>query len=385
MKKAIFVATTTSFITGFEMRDINLLQNLGYEIHIATNSNINNRIEDETKLDEANIIHHQIDFARSPFKTTNLKAYKQLKKVFAENNFDLVHCHTPVGGVLARMVAKKYLKTGIKVIYTAHGFHFFKGNNVLVNFVFHTIEKKYSKYTDTLITINDEDYEAAKKFNLHKDGKVYKINGIGIDAIRMFNTDVDIIKKREELHVGNEDIILLSVGELNENKNHAVVISALEKINNSNLHYFIVGKGNNEKDLILLINKLGLNNNVHLLGYRRDVIELCKISNIYVFPSFREGLSVALMEAMACGLPIVASKIRGNTDLIDEGKGGYLISPTDINKCSEAIKKLLENKEICNEFGKYNKNKIKDFDICEVSSKMLDIYKAIDKEISNAN
>lgn len=373
MKKALIVATTTSFITDFELSDIGILQDFGYEVHSASNVNINNRSDSYNRLNAIGVVQHQIDFSRSPFSLSNLIAYKQLKRLLKEEHFDLIHCHTPVGGFLARLSARK--KKEIKMIYTAHGFHFFKGNSPIKNCIFHTVEKFCAKYTDALITINNEDYEAAQKFKLRNSGKLYKINGVGINTDKFAAVDIDIAKKRTELGISQDDIMLLSVGELIERKNHIVVINALKNIDNPRLHYFIAGCGILEENFLKKIQEFNLADRVHLLGYRTDISELCACADVFVFPSFQEGLSVALMEAMACGLPVIASKIRGNVDLIEEGKGGILVSPFRTEEFKDAIMRLSNDNSLWEEYGAHNKEAIKKFDIKVIKTIMEEIYK----------
>lgn len=372
MKKALIVATTTNFFVDFELSDINILQNIGYEIHTASNVNINNRPSSYDKLESIGVKQHQIEFSRSPLSLANKKAYTQLKILFQKENYDLVHCHTPVGGVISRLVAKKY--KNIKVIYTAHGFHFFKGNNVIKNLVFRAMEKYCAKFTDVLLTINNEDYEAAKDFKLRKNGKLMKINGVGIDTEKFSNISVDKEQKRKELGIDENDIMLLSVGEINANKNHSTVIKALGLMNNPKLHYFIAGVGEESQYLLNLAKELNMADRLHLLRFRKDIIELCKTADIFVFPSFREGLSVALMEAMSSGLPVIASKIRGNVDLIEDGKGGFLVNPYIAIEFKEAIEKYIDNKLLLKEFGEHNSNVIKNYDIKNIAKIMSDIY-----------
>lgn len=372
MKKALFVATNTRFFTNFETSDIKILQKSGYEVHTASNVNIINSSNSFEKLNSIGVIQHQMDCVRSPFSLSNIKAYKQLKKILKNENFELIHCHTPVGGILARLAAKKYKNT--KIIYTAHGFHFFHGNSALKNLIFHAIEKYFAKFTDVLITINNEDFQAAKKFKLRKNGFLHKINGVGIDTERYSSMNVDIAKKRNELGINENNVMLLSVGELNENKNHETVIKALGLLNAENVHYFIAGVGEKKDSLLDLAKELNIADRVHLIGFRKDIIELCKTADIFVFPSFREGLSVALMEAMSCGLPVIASQIRGNVDLVQDNEGGILVSPYSEIEFKNAVARYLENPSIFKEYGKNNLNVIKSYDIKNVSTSMSKIY-----------
>lgn len=239
--------------------------------------------------------------------------------------------------------------------------------------VYYPVERWLARYTDILITINKEDYARAKKS--FKVGKVEHIPGVGIDMRAFSEVVIDKLEKCRELNIPKGAFIVLSVGELNKNKNHEVVIRALAKINNHEIHYLICGQGGLENYLRDLAKELGLEKQVHLLGFRKDVAEIYKISDLFVFPSFREGLSVALMEAMANGLPLVCSEIRGNIDLIEDGKGGFLVEPTDLDGYSKYVDKLTSDKQLKMELGSFNIKKIEDYSVENVLSDMERIYK----------
>nr|WP_241635350.1 glycosyltransferase family 4 protein [Fusobacterium gastrosuis] len=362
-KKVLIIATVYSFISHFEKNDIKLLQELGYKVVVASNFE-----GYKNELEHLNVEKLNINFARSPFALKNLKSFFQLNKYIKNNKIDLIHCHTPVGGVIARLIGK-FNKT--KVIYTAHGFHFFKGASLLNWLIYYPIEKILSKYTDVLITINNEDYELAK--NKFYAKKVEYIPGVGVDTEKIAKIEVDKKKKREELGLKEDEIILLSVGELSTRKNHIIPIRALEKLKQYNIKYLICGIGNLDKYLKDECKKLRIEDKVIFLGYRKDIYELCKISDIYIFPSLQEGLPVALMEAMATGLPVIASNIRGNNDLVENDINGFLINSE--SEYSEKIEIFLQKINLRLEIGKENNKKIKNnFDIKIISKKMREIY-----------
>ncbi|GMQ60447.1 glycosyltransferase family 4 protein [Vallitalea sediminicola] len=367
MKKILIVSTVSRQFYLFEQGNIEVLKSLGFEIHCAAN------FEDENeRLDALDIVRHHFDIQRSPFSIKNIKAYKQLKKIMKLENFDAVHCHSPMGGVLARLAAKS---VGIfPVIYTAHGFHFYKGSPIINWLAYYPIEKFLSRYTDVLITINQEDYERAKKF---KAKKIEYVPGIGVDTKKLSGVTVDRGKKREELGVPRAAFVILSVGELNKNKNHEVIIKALAKIDNRNVFYIICGCGDREDYLRQLAKLLGIYDKVMFLGFRNDVPKIYKAADIFAFPSYREGLSVSLMEAMAAGLPVICSKIRGNTDLIEVTKGGYLLEPNDIDGFVASIEKLMKIENINSRMSLYNFKKITQFDKEDVKKKMNKVYSEV--------
>ena len=358
MKKILIVTTVSGFVPQFEMNNVRILQEMGYEVHYASNFKNPHYGKDNSRLDGTGIKCHQVDFVRSPFRIDrNVRAYQQLKQVMKELNPKLVHCHTPVGGVLARLTAKKYRKTGTKVIYTAHGFHFYKGAPMINWLCYYPVEWLLARWTDVLITINEEDCQRAKRFPLPKNGRVEKINGIGLDVEKYRNIHVNREEKRAELGIAPDEYLLISVGELSKRKNHQSVIKALtemrEECYKKKLRYLICGEGEERDHLEKLVKENELEKIVLMPGYRADVKEWLAVSDCFVFPSKQEGLPVALMEAMAVGLPCVCSDIRGNRDLVRNGAAiyddniGYLKKYMErengnILFCNEGYEKILE-------------------------------------------
>ncbi|MGN0416182.1 MAG: glycosyltransferase, partial [Agathobacter sp.] len=241
--------------------------------------------------------------------------------------------------------------------------------------IFYPIEKICSYWTDVLITINKEDYAFAMKHM--KAGRVEYISGVGIDVEEIYGARQNMEETKKLLGVSDRDIVLFSVGELSHRKNHEVIIHALKESNNPNIQYFICGQGELEKYLKDTIDNLELGKQVHLLGYRTDVYELYHAADIFVFPSYQEGLPVALMEAMASGLPVVVSRIRGNVDLIEEGKGGYLCEPDDVAGFISGIGDLVGDEESRIRFGEENRKKIAGFDVSIINDKMKKIYELV--------
>lgn len=371
MKKALIVSTVSRQFTLFERENINILIEMGYEVHCAANYNDAN-----DDLKELDIKKHHIDIQRSPFSFKQIKAFFQLKKLMNEQRFNLIHCHAPMGGVLGRVCAK--VTNTNKVIYTAHGFHFYKGAPIVNNIIYKNIEKLMARYTDILITMNNEDYEIAKKFKLKPNGRVVKIPGVGVDTEGIKSIIVDKEKIRKEIEIPKEAFLMLSVGELIPRKNHIQVIKALSKLvnekNRKDIYYVICGRG-------ILLNKLkekcielNVEKNVKFLGYRKDVYKIMKSSDIFIFPSLQEGLPKSVMEAMSAGMPIIASEIRGNIDLIENNKNGFLVDEKNSESFFEKINQLYVDRKKCIEFGNRNLNIIKNYDINEVNKIMKKVY-----------
>ncbi len=344
-----------------------------YSVANRSKSTLQDMKEDEEKYG-VKLFH--IDLVRSPFSLKNIKAYKQLVKIIKENDIDYIHCNTPVGGLLGRLAGKKCKVK--KIIYQVHGFHFYKGAPKKNWLLYYPIEKWLARYTDALITINKEDFEfASEKIKFKNNGKVYYVPGVGIDS-QSFNVDQSVREtKRQELNIPSDAFTIISVGELNANKNNGVIISALEKLKNDNIHYLVCGVGELERALIKQAEKAGLTNNIHFLGYRSDVKELYKAADCFVMPSFREGLSRSIMEAMSSGLPCVVSKIRGNVDLVIEDKGGYLFSPTNVDEIADKLKELANNSDLQKSMSEYNLSAIKNFDVSVVEEEIVKVYKEV--------
>ncbi len=369
-KKVLFVATVVkTHINVFHLPYLQWFQAQGYETHVAAKNDFE---KEECSIPYCDV-HYDIPFERSPISGNNIKAYKQLKKIIDENQYEIIHCHTPVGAMLARLAAIEARKRGTKVIYTAHGFHFYKGASLINWLIYYPVEWMCSWFTDCLITINKEDYIFAKKYM--KSNEIRYVPGVGVNIEQIINTYTDREIKRREIRIPKEAIMLLSIGELNRNKNHEIIIRALAELKNPEIYYVICGRGSLMKELKELAESLGIGEYVILLGFRQDIVELCKIADIFVFPSLREGLSMALMEAMASGLPCIVSKIRGNTDLIEHGKGGFCCDLDSVHMFRDAIKHVCESQDLMKEMSVYNLNAIKKFDINNVKREMIDIYK----------
>ena len=367
MKKILIVSTVSRQFYLFEQGNIEVLKSIGYEVHGAANFEDANE-----RLDALDIIRQPFDIQRSPFSLKNIKAFKQLKKIMKSENFDAVHCHSPMGGVLARLAARSI---GLKnVIYTAHGFHFYKGAPILNWLLYYPIEKWLSRYTDVLITINKEDFDRATSF---KTCRVEYIPGVGVDLSRFIVDKKICVRKRRELNISDNAHVVLSVGELNKNKNHATVIRALSKTTNKDIIYLICGQGMLKDYLIELAQELELSEKVIFLGYRNDLHEIYQMADLFIFPSFREGLSVSVMEAMSAGLPIVASRIRGNTDLIQDGNGGFLHEPEDYPGIAKSIDKVIEDENLRAKMSVRNKNEVKKYGKQVVKDRMRELYEKL--------
>lgn len=305
----------------------------------------------------------------------NWIAYKNLCKYLKKNpQIEVIHCNTPIGGVIGRLVGNKFKK---KVIYTAHGFHFYKGAPLINRTLFKWIERYLARYTDCLITINQEDFATANKLQLKAGGHNHLVPGVGIETDEYpvkINKD-DFLK---ELGLSNTWKICVSLGNLDKNKNFETLIRAFAILKDQPIALLICGRGSGNHSLNKLIESMGIKDKVRLLGFRTDVKEILTISDIFVLASRREGLPRSTMEAMVAGLPCVVSRIRGNIDLVENGKGGYLVDPMDYNGFAEYILRISQNDELAKKMGDWNRVQVARFDLDTVANMMVDIFKSID-------
>ena len=310
---------------------------------------------------------------RNPFNIPEvLRAYRSAGAVLRSGEYTAIHCNTPIGGMIGRIAGKRY---GVKkVIYTAHGFHFYKGAPLFNRTVLKWAEMLMARWTDAIITMNQEDYEAAKKFKLRKGGKVYFVHGVGITLKDFEGLSHLRQQKREEMGVKDDDIVLISMGDLVPRKNYGAAIRAIAKANDSRLQYMICGRGPELENLQALAKELGVENQIHFLGFRTDVKELLTGADMFLFTTRQEGMPRSMMEAMASGLPCVASRIRGNVDLIEEGVNGYTCLTDDADGYAAAIAKIASDPELREQMRTNNLEKIKQYDVNVVEQEIRAIY-----------
>lgn len=373
MKKVLVLSNLGRHFRLFGQYDYKVLLDLGFEVHIAAN------FSDKVDYFEDNrVIKHQINFKRNPFNPYNLLAYIELKKLFKSHFFHLIQTQSPSSGFYSRLAAIKTRKKGTKVIYTAHGFHFYKGASFFNWATFFVFEKILGYFTDCLITINSEDYFNAKKFKI--SNIIEFIPGVGID-LEKFKNHTNEIKKELRFRYGykNDDFILISVAELNKNKNQKMLIRVMDELKGSykNIILLLVGDGKYHKKYLKQIKKCNLENNVKILGYRNDIHELLLLSDVFVTASQREGLPLSVMEAMATGLPVIATDCRGNRDLVKDNVNGFLVKVNDVSGFAKSIEKLYSDRQLNNRLGNGSAELIKQYDISNVSNQMKIIYKNI--------
>ena len=362
-KKVLILTTTDNMIWQFLIPHIRHLQKAGNTVECAC---ARTGFWFDDLKDKHGLYVHEIGFTRNPFSFKNIKGYKKLKKLVKATKYDLIHCHQPVGGVMGRKVGAA---CKVPVLYVAHGFHFYKGAP-LTSKLYKLIETHYAKKTGALVTINDEDFQAAKKM---KAKNVYKINGIGYDSSKVKDDKFDKDPLRKEIGITEKDFVVLNVAECNKNKNQEAIINAISMID-ENVKLIMCGTGNLLEYYKHLAHTLGCEDKVEILGYRTDVPNILKLADAFIMASLREGLPVSVMEAMSNGLPIIASNIRGNRDLVEDRANGLLVDLNEPDGFLNALKELSQNKQLCKEMGQQSREKIQKFSIQEVLKQMEEIY-----------
>ncbi|MBK5432005.1 MULTISPECIES: glycosyltransferase family 4 protein [Bacillus] len=367
-KKVLFCATVDYHFKAFHLPYMKWFAEQGWEVHVAANGNM--------ELPYVNQ-KYNIPFQRSPIKSQNFHAYKKLMSIIDKNKYNIIHCHTPMGGVIARLAARKSRKKGTKVVYTAHGFHFCKGSPYMNWLLYYPIERILASHTDCLITINQEDYDLAVKHRFPvKDIKL--VHGVGIDVQR-FTSVTEIEKQELKLQCGykSQDFLMFYAAEFNKNKNQSFLIHVLAQLKNEIPHakLLLAGEGPLIEECKKIATQLGVSNMVHFLGYRNDIASLLQMCDLAVASSYREGLPVNIMEAMACGLPVVATDNRGHRELVINNKNGWIVDRDDIKAMADRIKGISINPQLLAQMGQYGRTIIENqYSVNEVLKEKQEIY-----------
>ncbi len=372
--KVLFVATVRSHIGQFHMPFIKELKKRGCEVHAAFKDNSEYKKGlDLSAVDKV----FEVPFSRSPYSTSNVKAYKILKKIIDDNDYDAIHCHTPMGAVVTRLAAKNARKNGTIVFYTAHGFHFYNGASKKNWLLFYPVEKYLSKYTDCLITINNEDYllAAKKKFDA---SIICHINGVGVDISRFHS--VDAAEKhalRAKYGFSDDDFLMIYPADFCERKNQNMLFDTLKILLDKHKNFRLLLPGLDEKaqPFIDYAKQIGVYDKVDVLGYRRDIDRLVGMCDVSLSSSRQEGLPINLIEAMAIGNAIVATDVRGNNDLVKHGVNGFLVPLNDCKAMAECILKLYDDKDLAEKFKSNNKKMVLKYEESNVINDMIKIYR----------
>ena len=367
MKKVLFTANLDSFFTKFLIPQLKYYKELGYEVHIASkNENIDIPYCDKK---------FNVSFSRSLNIKQIKESYMKIKEILEQNEYEFVSCHTPFGAAIPRLAISGIKNFKSKVIYTAHGFHFYKGAPLKNWLLYFPMERYLSKYTTSIITINKEDYKLSKK---HMACNTFYVPGIGLENEK-FNFNLSSEEKKElynELKLEKKDFIMIFPGELNNNKNQELLLNVLSLLlpDIPNAKLLLPGNDLLNGSLQKKAKELGIEKSVRFLGFRNDIPKLLKISNLALSSSKREGLPVNIMEAMIVGIPVVATNCRGNADLIKDGVNGFLIKNFDALEFSKKIKKIYFDKSLSKKLAENGKKKSNDYLIDNVLKQIIKIY-----------
>ena len=373
-KKVLYVATVLSHVCQFHLPYLKMFQERGYEVHVAARDNLAEKNGLQLKYADKSF---EVPFQRSPFSIRNIKAYKQLKQLINENKYDLIVCNTPVGGILTRMAAKKTRKQGTKVIYMAHGFHFYKGAPKKNWMIYYPIEKHFAKRCDMVVTINEEDYLFARE---HFLGRVERIHGVGVDSCRYMSIDAKCrLARKTNFGYSQSEFIVLVVCELLPNKNQMQVIKAIEQVKttHSNIKLLVAGNGNERNNLENYVKEHQLEENIEFLGYCTNLEDYQCFVDVGVSCSIREGLGLNVIESMMSGNTFIATKNRGHNELIKDGYNGFLVDIHDSKTLAERLIFLMENQDIKRQMENNAIEFVKRYSLDETRKEMTSIIETL--------
>lgn len=376
--RALMFASVASMVDLFNRDNMDMLEELGCKVDVAANFTEGSVYSKEQadafaiEMKSAGREVINVPIPRSMYNIKDMiKTIRILRKHMSIKHYDIIHCQSPIGGVLCRIAAAPYRKEGTKVLYYAHGFHFFKGADLFYWLVFYNIEKLCARITDCLITLNKEDYNRAA--NNFKTNVCY-MKGVGLDLQEIYDVPADRDGVREELGIAKDAKIIVSVSELSRRKNCMTCLQAFAKADRDDAVLLFLGIGEQMDMLREQANMLGISDKVVFAGFRNDVIRIMKSSDVYIFSSKQEGLPVSLMQAMACKLPVLVSRIRGNTDLVENKKQGFMFSYDNVDGYAKGINILLDNPKLSKRMGNANGEVIKDYDKEPVNKMMKQLY-----------
>lgn len=376
MKRALLLAPMGSVHRRFNQANIAALQSLGLQVELCANFENGNgpEIHNQSFVEECGIRGvktHSIPFARHSL-TGSLKCLSQLKELLSREQYDLVHTHTETGGLLLKLAHSEKGKS--KFVFTPHGMSFWKGSSLKSQLVYRPLERWICSAMDMNLGMNMEEVENLEQWNKRT---AHYVHGVGLNVARMQNPSRSREQMREEFGLTESDKFIVSIGELDDNKNHITVIKALATLGRKDFKYVVCGVGPNKDMLLAEAECTGLKENVILAGYRSDIPDVLNAADIFVFPSFHEGMPVSALEAMACSLPVVCSAIRGNVDVVKDGDNGYLFKPSDVDTLSRQIALLMDNEALRQQMGAKNKEIVREFSLEAVTEELKAIYSKV--------
>ena len=368
--KILFVASVMEHIIAFHLPYLEWFKSQGYEVHVAAKA-------EKGFFSDVIDVFHDIDFKRTPYSLGNISAYKKLKSIINTNHYSIIHCHTPMASVLTRLAGIGTRKQGSKMLYTAHGFHFYKNGPISGWMLYYPIEKFLSYFTDAIITINEEDFEALHKYKFKCGGK-YLVPGIGVNTAPIKISTPELKSKlRREYGYDEDAFILFYAAEFIYRKNHKLIIESIPYLKDAipNLKVVLAGRGELLDECIELAEKLNIRKYVDFLGFRRDIPKLVALSDVGVSSSRQEGLGITLAEDMFAGLPVVATKDRGHNEMIVDGYNGFFFGQDNKEEFCDRILKLYNSSELRHLMGNNALLSIQKFSIENSLKEHINIYR----------
>ena len=372
MGKRILITSTDLMMVQCLVPHVLNLTAHGWEVEIAC-SDVGGRLEELKTILDGKASVHKVRLHRSPVNPENILGYYDMKKVIAEKQWDIIWTNEPVMGVMTRTAARNVRRKGTKVVYMVHGFHFYKGAPFVNWILFYPVERLLSHITDCIITVNKEDYARAESFPVNR---VEYIHGIGVNTDRLEKNKITL-NIREKLKIPEDAFLILSVGEINSNKNQKVILDAMAALNDKAIFYVLCGKGRNGSILRALAMKYGLEDNIRFVDYRKDVVNFYCQADAFVLPSYREGLPIALLEAMYCEVPPITSDARGIIDIMQDEVTGIICPPGDGKAFARAIKTLKKDGALREKYGKNSKKAVEPYVLSLLEDRVLEFFNGL--------
>lgn len=360
--RRLLLTCTDLMAIQFLVPHVKYLSRHGFSVELAC-SEVGGRMDDlRSRLDGIAAIH-PVRLVRSPFSASNRYGYRDLKAIIDGGHWDVIWTNEPVMGVMTRLAAREARSQGTKVVYMVHGFHFYTGAPLKNWLLYYPVEKYCSCLCDMIVTINNEDYQRAKTFHA---ARVEKIPGVGVNTKEFATCPVDRVQKRKELGIPDDAFFVVSVGELKEHKNHSIMLRAVAEVNDPAIYYGICGKGELLEPLRKLAEDLNISGQTKFFGYRKDIPEVLRAADLFAFPSKRDGLGLAALEAMASGLPLLTSDIRGISDYVIDDVTGYRYGVADAAGFAEGLRRYVNNPQLRHRIGEKNRAVVVDYDIGKI-------------------
>ena len=379
MTRALIVATVPQHLTAFHLPFVEHFRAKGWVVHgMARNITTNPACVDA--FDRV----WDAPFSRSPTALSNIVAARRIvQSVVANGEYDIVHVHTPVAAFVVRFALRKASgRLRPKVIYTAHGFHFYHGGNPVRNLVFRTLERLAGPWTDFLVVMNEEDFQAASRYEMVPADRLSYMPGIGLDLAKYSGESTgtgEVERVRDELGLERDASLFLMVAEFIPRKRHIDVLEAFAGLDTENSYLALAGTGKLLKSMQEKAKELGIADNVRWLGFRTDVPDLLRASTALILPSLHEGLPRSLMEALCLGVPCIGSDIRGTRDLLGQGKG-MLFSPGNVNELRSAMERIIDSPELRKEIVAKGRSDVDKYDV----RRIIELHEALyDKALSS--